>query len=101
MLPPRSAWAGLAQGSDTPSRRPLAPNLVRAPAIAPTAPRNPTKKKYANPLHRRNLTLLRRRGGSGLVDTTCRDGKVEVKIPAASGGALEGRSLSCWGNLSP
>ncbi len=22
-------------------------------------------------------------------------------IPAASGGALEGRSLSCWGNLSP
>src|SRR6266545_717766 len=24
-----------------------------------------------------------------------------VKIPAASGGALEGRSLSCWGNLSP
>src|SRR6266498_3258859 len=25
----------------------------------------------------------------------------KVKIPAASGGALEGRSLSCWGNLSP
>ena len=24
-----------------------------------------------------------------------------VKIPAASGGALEGRSLLCWGNLSP
>src|SRR6266536_3513036 len=26
---------------------------------------------------------------------------IRVKIPAASGGALEGRSLSCWGNLSP
>src|SRR5213593_3125308 len=26
---------------------------------------------------------------------------VKVKIPAASGGALEGRSLLCWGNLSP
>src|SRR6266536_4594676 len=26
---------------------------------------------------------------------------LQVKIPAASGGALEGRSLSCWGNLSP
>src|SRR2546427_13058615 len=25
----------------------------------------------------------------------------QVKIPAASGGALEGRSLLCWGNLSP
>ena len=26
---------------------------------------------------------------------------ISVKIPAASGGALEGRSLLCWGNLSP
>src|SRR5437870_11612338 len=27
--------------------------------------------------------------------------QTSVKIPAASGGALEGRSLLCWGNLSP
>jgi hypothetical protein len=27
--------------------------------------------------------------------------RIEVKIPAASGGAFEGRSLLCWGILSP
>src|SRR5439155_24196638 len=42
------------------------------------------------PLHKRRG----RRSAAGA-------GAAGVKIPAASGGALEGRSLLCWGNLSP